>query len=148
MYDLVNDKSEFSFNFFDWGHVLELALHYGWTPMGTKPSDLTGNKDWDGGYTSNDYQFVLPEDAINISKALEKAILDIPDIDLGGSFNKEFIAEGNTLEGMVKAIYNCQQSLRGLSMELLLQKFSGESNKKYIRKFIDFCYEGRGFSIY
>jgi hypothetical protein len=142
-----NDKSEISFNLFDWGHILELALHYGWTPMGTKPSDLTIGEHWEGGYTSNDYQIVISEDATNLGKALEKALTDIPDIDLGGTFNNGIEVNGDNLEDIVKAIYVGVKLQRGLSEELLLKKFSGKASKKYIRKFIDFCNEGNGFII-
>lgn len=147
MYDLINHKSEFSFNFFDWGHILELALHYGWTPLGTKPSDLTIGENWKGGYTSNDYQIVMAEDAINIGKALEKALTDIPDIELGGSFNKEIEVKGDNIEDIAREIYVGVKLQRGLSFELLIKKLSGKASKEYIRKFIDFCNEGIGFMI-
>jgi hypothetical protein len=147
MYDLFNDKSEISFNFFDWGHVLELALHYGWTPMGSEQRDLRISKDWKGGYTSNDWQYVLPEDAINIAKALEKALMGIPDIDVSGPLNSDIIVDGNSIEDIGNTIFDFEKAQRGLPVELLLKKFSGKENKEYIKRFIDFCNEGCGFTI-
>jgi hypothetical protein len=147
MYDLFNDKSEISFNFFDWGHVLELALHYGWTAIGTEQRDLENYKDWNGSYTSSDWQYVLPEDAINIAIALEKALMDIPDIDLSGPLNSGFIVDGNSIGDLGNAIFDHEKLHRGLPVELLLKKFSGEGSKKHIRRFIAFCNEGSGFII-
>jgi hypothetical protein len=147
MYDLFNDKSEISFNFFDWGHVLELALHYGWTAIGTEQRDLENYKDWNGSYTSCDFQYVFPKDAINIANALEKSLWDIPDIDLNEPFNTDIFVEGNTLGDIGNTIFEFEKAHRGLPVELLLKKFSGEGSKKHIRRFIAFCNEGSGFII-
>jgi hypothetical protein len=147
MYDLFNDKGEISFNFSDWGHVLELALHYGWTAMGTEQRDLENYKDWNGSYTSCDGQEVLPEDAINIAKALERALWDIPGIDLSGPHNTDIIVEVNTFGDIGKAIFENEKSNRGLPVTTLLKKFSGQGSKKHIRRFIAFCNEGSGFII-
>ena len=147
MYDLYNERSEISFNFFDWGHVLELALHYGWTPMGTEQRDLKISKDWNGSYTSCDFQYVLPADAINIAIALEKAFMDIPDIDESGTLNSDFVADVNSIGDIGSAIFNHEKSQRALPVELLLKKFSGKGSKKHIRRFITFCNEGIGFLI-
>jgi hypothetical protein len=147
MYDLYNERSEIGFNFFDSGQVLELALHYGWTAIGTEQRDLENYKDWNGSYTSSDWQYVLPEDAINIAIALEKALMDIPDIDLSGTLNSGFIVDGNSFGDLGNAIFNHEKLHSGLPVSLLLKKFSGKGSKKNIKIFIAFCNVGSGFII-
>jgi hypothetical protein len=64
---------------FGYGNLLELAYEYGWKPMGTY---LNGEKFYPEGvhwiecYTSNDFQEILQEDALNIAKALTTALKD------------------------------------------------------------------------
>ena len=115
--------------------------------MGTEQSNSETYKDWNGSYTSNDWQYVFPKDAINIAIALEKSLWDIPDIDLNEPFNTDIIVEGNTLEDIGNTIFDFEKERRGLPVELLLKKFSGKGSKKHIKIFIAFCNEGSGFII-
>lgn len=147
MYDLFNDKSEFSFNFLAWGDIIELALHYGWSPMGTLPSDLTMNVSWEGGYQSNDFQYVLPADAQNLAKALEGAIKDIPEIKLSMPFRSEVIIDGDSFIDLDELISSYEDTPVSHRVELLLLEFSGQEGKNHIEKFIAFCNEGKGFII-
>jgi hypothetical protein len=147
MFDLSNGKSYFSFHFMDWGHVLELALHYGWTPLGTLDGNPeTGGKDWNGGYTSNSWQYVTPDDAINIANALQRALFDILDDYICNPYLTDII-EGNSFTDLVKSTFDYEKSHRGLPIAVLLRKFSGFKNKEDLKEFIDFCKEGRGFQI-
>ena len=81
-FDLCSETgSEFSWSENDYARVLELAETCGWKPQGTKlPSsdeEKEGENDWPGYYLTNDYQFVLAEDAANMADALERTIEDI-----------------------------------------------------------------------
>lgn len=147
MYDLINSKHEFSVNFFDWGHILELALYYGWTPMGTILNDTNRKESWRGGYSSCDGQYVVPEDAVNIGKALEKALIDIPDSNFSNTINSEITGEVKTLDELAHLIFKTEREQRGLPLVSLLQKFSGKANKEYVEKLIAFCFTGEGFYI-
>lgn len=60
-----------------WAKALELAEEYGWQPRGTQPP-ISG-VDWLGGYSTNDGQVVIAEDAFLLAGALEKALADIAD---------------------------------------------------------------------
>jgi len=147
MYDLFNDNSEISFNFIDWQNILELAKQYGWSPKGTSPSNFTLGDNWKGGYFSNDWRYVLPDDAINIGKALELAILDFPEPGTNVPFNSEIIIDGESFVDLDELVSNQEELYDNFSVELLLKKFSGKETKLHIKKFIVFCNEGLGFFI-
>jgi len=69
------------FNIHAWPLLLKLAMTYGWQPLGT---ELSGESNWDGTYFSNDLQIVTAEDAAALANALETALDDIPDHEIGG----------------------------------------------------------------
>ena len=82
-----------------WAKILSLAKYCGWVPAGTIDPYWINEPDapdWGGGYNTNDGQRVLPEDALNIAKALERALEMIAGLlenrlkDL--SMNEEFVA--------------------------------------------------------
>jgi hypothetical protein len=89
-----------------WCKMLELAYEYGWQPAGTEPGQWcdpeTGElveqmspdpDEWNGGYLSNDNQWVTEEDAANIAEALERALENEPDFsDEGRQWFRDFIA--------------------------------------------------------
>ena len=75
-----------------WRSSLELALQYGWKPMGTKPNEGYLKKrfkhpeggfdkekiqqavsNWSGTYYTKEGQFITYADALNLSFALEEA---------------------------------------------------------------------------
>jgi len=76
-YDLKNRSNYFRFNIHIYPKVLELSLAYNWIPKGTILNPMEGNnsRDWNGSYDSNDGQYVIPEDSINLAEALGIAIL-------------------------------------------------------------------------
>lgn len=147
-YFLHNDKKEFSFRINIYPAVLQLALEYGWTPKGTTiDPELAEAMGWDSsqdpGYTSMDGQQVTPEDAINLAKALELALKDIPTLELLKNVREpEELPKENPLEAL-EAL--CRPPTKTLSE--LLQMFSGEKNRAYLKEFITFCQEGSGFQI-
>ncbi len=81
-----------SFNWTAWRFLLNTALEYGWTPKGTvleltekkksrkkssgaKLAQTTQNEEYTrGGYASNDGQTVTTEDAVNLLRALKRAL--------------------------------------------------------------------------
>ena len=99
--DLSGAGGKERFNNASWSKILKLASEYGWKPRGTEPErwhdaatgrlceQLSPNPDeWDGSYSSNDFQWVTDEDAANIAYALEQALDDIPDFDTGEKWVK------------------------------------------------------------
>ena len=73
-----------------WIKALNLAMSYGWQPMGTRLSsviegysfDIEEWEEWDGTYLTNDGQTVIAEDALALAAALERALNDIPDFNI------------------------------------------------------------------
>ena len=70
-----------------WVKILNLAMFYGWQPLGTRVPSITEIhglifEDWDGTYLTNDGQIVVEEDALRMGRALEKSLDDIPDFNL------------------------------------------------------------------
>ena len=131
MYDLFNDNSEINFHFNDWHNILELAQQYGWSPKGTVPGNFTYEDNWNGSYFGNAWQYVLPDDAINIGKA----------------FNSEIKIDGESFVDLDELISNQEELYDNFSIELLLKKFSGKGSRILVKKFIAFCNEGCGFFI-
>ena len=94
-YDLINNCGTIHFSNVGWAKVLTIAEHFGWKPMGTVYrednallffGDELSNKDiqqfiksWDGNYDTNTLQTVIEKDALNLSRALMKAVQVMPD---------------------------------------------------------------------
>lgn len=94
-YDLKNNRGYFQFTCRGWQKVLTIAEHFGWEPMGTVIrednallffDDESSDKDiqqfiksWDGNYYTNDLQTVIEKDALNLFRALMKALEAMPD---------------------------------------------------------------------
>lgn len=82
-YDLRGKKRNFHYTIHSFPKVLRLAIKYGWEPMGTLNPDVRDAdgqiisfikpEDWDGNYTTNDWQFVTEDDVKNLANALKKA---------------------------------------------------------------------------
>ena len=147
MYDLFNENSEISFNFIYWHNIIDLAKQYGWSPKGTVPGNFTLGDIWNGSYFGNDWQYVLPDDAINIGKALELAILDFPEPGINVPFKSEIIIDGEPFIDLDELITAHEELENNFSVELFLKKFSGKGSKESIIKFIALCNEGKGFII-
>ena len=101
---------------------------------------------WTGGYLSNDGQDVLREDAINIAEALERALEDIPEIEVGQPLAPVIIqAEGEGVEGVIPQLMSIISTDRDLTegdASQLLNSFSGDKGRALILDFIAFCREG------
>jgi len=98
--DLYGVGKQFHFNNVGWRLVLEMALDHAWRPAGTEynpwewcrakgldqdnltPDDAAlvakQKAEWDGGYTSNDFQIVTASDAAALADALEVALRTFP----------------------------------------------------------------------
>ena len=76
-----------SLNWAGWRFCLDVALRNGWQPEGTRAPDLVfygpdgsvreervPDDEWNGGYCSNDGQWVTDSDARNLAAALDRAI--------------------------------------------------------------------------
>ena len=146
-YDLTNENNKyFRWNMWGWAEVINLALAYDWKPQGTQIDKgiFENYKDYEefqenygGEYFGNNGQKVLAEDAKAFSDALESSLDDIPD---------ERVEERDTIpidDKFLKErakIWNQEQSA-------LVTRFSGESNKSYLKDFIEFLRDG-AFYIY
>jgi hypothetical protein len=65
-----------SFNGETWRRCLDIAIAFGWQPAGTiAPPDH--DRDWDGGYFSNDLQEVSDADAGALGRALHRAVTSV-----------------------------------------------------------------------
>lgn len=60
-----------------WFKVLQLALAYGWQPMGTTPPRGVPKASWEGGYLSNRRQQITATDAQQLAEALQRAVEDM-----------------------------------------------------------------------
>jgi hypothetical protein len=135
-YCLRNEESleEFNVNFFEWRPLLLLAEAYGWKGNGTI---LEGVEDWQGTYFSNDGQSVKEGDCGELIKAIEVALLDIPEEEITDFF-KHFGIEDDEYED-----YN--DALRNKDHNTLMMHFSG--NREFLLGFIEFLKNGE-FAIY
>tara|TARA_Y100000588_G_scaffold66685_1_gene67300 strand:+ start:2723 stop:3136 length:414 start_codon:yes stop_codon:yes gene_type:complete len=135
-YCLRNEENldEFNVNFFAWRPLLLLAEAYGWEPKGTS---LEGASGWQGSYLSNDGQTVSSEECEALIKAIEVALLDIPEEEITDFF-KYFGIEDDEYED-----YN--DALRNKDHNTLMMHFSGD--REFLFNFIEFLKMGE-FSIY
>ena len=146
-YDLTNEKENyFRWNIWGWAEVINLALAYDQQPQGTKmdSSRFENYEDYEdykenheGAYFGNDGQRVCAEDARAFSDALESSLDDIPDEKLE---KRESIPLDDEFFKERAKIWNQEKAS-------LVIRFSGESNKNYLRDFIKFLREG-AFYIY
>ncbi|MBN1187450.1 MAG: hypothetical protein JXB49_34560 [Bacteroidales bacterium] len=150
-YYITNGKRDIRYNLHAWPLLLELAFHYGWTPMGTK---VDPQENWNGTYFTNDGAWVTTEDALNLATSLEKALQDIPDVDddiissIWGT-NIFHLKQGERMtEERWIELDKYLNPPRGEDKSKLLLRFGGEGEKSKLRWFIDLCRDGKGFFIY
>ena len=159
--DLSEDDKYFRWNIWGWSPILMLAARYGWEPEGTiipRLSEEEAKKhnvsdedrdrhneecdDWEGDYFGNNGQLVTEEDALNMAKALEDSLDDIPD--------QPIPVPGQKDDGMISltdaANTKHRNSMAAGNLPSLILNFSGKENKDYIRQFITFLRLG-GYSI-
>jgi len=170
-FDLKNTNEDFRFSRSAWSHVLNLAKHFGWEPMGTvmpgetakvylgdKGSDEEGVQgfieNWEGNYDSNSHQLVVKEDALNLGHALMKAMEVLPDersivdefsttVSIDGKKNSSCLDE-DIISAVVEKIFRGNEKSKDpLSA---INCFTGLESKKYLGKFIQYCMHG-GFDI-
>jgi len=95
-YELVNQSTDIcrTFSRQSWAKALELARLYGWRPMGTHPPSMIDFREldayWNGTYLTNDGQVVKAEDAHSLASALERALDDIPDVNIQINWSSMF----------------------------------------------------------
>jgi hypothetical protein len=82
--ELYRDQSSFQFEYFGiWQKVMELALLYGWVPIGTVEPQHWEREDaqatWTGRYDHYQGEWVSPQDAARMADALTSALDDLPD---------------------------------------------------------------------
>jgi hypothetical protein len=107
-------------------------------PMSPDPDE------WNGGYFSNDYQWVTEEDAANIADALQRALDDIPDFDTDekrveygpGELPTSPIERSLVEQGFLINVPNA--SLKPV-------EYFGGGAKQRVRYFIRFCRAGEFF---
>ena len=134
-----------------WIRVLNLAMFYGWQPMGTRLSSVVESYDfemeewdeWDGTYLTNDGQSIIAEDALALAAALERSLDDIPDFKIAihrvGETEKP-----NTLLEKLSPVERAVMEA-GLNDHLLefmeihpFEYFAGDE-KLHLEGFIKFC---------
>jgi hypothetical protein len=102
-YDLFNESTSISRTFSrqSWGKLLELAMLYGWRPMGTCPPPHLDfqklNADWLGRYFTNDGQIVSRVDAFALADSLEKSLDEIPKDNIKIDWNARFWTDEDDL---------------------------------------------------
>lgn len=71
--DLHGRNRSLHLNNVGWVTLLYLAHLHGWKPEGTEPPPFDNYDDWNGNYTTNDFQYVTAEDASKLADGLERA---------------------------------------------------------------------------
>jgi hypothetical protein len=131
--DLMGPAGYFGWNYPSWHKLLGIAERYGGRPAGTVPAaagDHVPGGTWDGGYTTNDFQTVTAEDAVQLAAALERALPDIPEEDVPDPHRTALV----------------EIAIAPDEPAADLDWFSGPGSREHIRAFIQFCRAGP-FSI-
>ena len=79
-YDLTNAAGDdHQWRSIGWWHLLNLAVHYGWTPAGTLPGPdvVAAGEKWDGNYFHTAGQRVAAADAAGLASALQGLLADV-----------------------------------------------------------------------
>ena len=137
-----------------WVKALNLAVFYGWQPLGTRLSSVIQSysfeieeweewEEWDGTYLTNDGQSVIAEDALALAAALERALDDIPDFKIESQRPVETEKHNDRLETLSpveRAVIEAglREHLRGLMEIHPFEYFAGDE-KRHLAGFIKFC---------
>jgi hypothetical protein len=148
-FELVNQSTvicrTFSKQF--WAKALELAISYGWQPMGTQPPSHLDfyqlGVDWHGTYLTNDGQIVKAEDAVSLACALEKSLNDISDTNIKIDWNAELSAEEELPEWLSSEEREMiEEELQNGLLDMIsvhpFEYFAGDE-KRHLKDFIRFC---------
>jgi hypothetical protein len=148
-FELINPSTIISRTFSKqfWAKALELAMSYGWQPMGTcAPShvDFTQlNAEWDGRYLTNDGQRVKAEDAFLLAYALERSLDDIPNANTKIDWTSQFWIEDDLPEWLSpEEAAMVEEGLQDGLLDMMgvhpFEYFAGDE-KKHLKEFIRFC---------
>ena len=117
-----------------WPEVLNLAIFFGWKPMGKYIKDRLDISDeenirktqesMDGNYTDNDGQLVGENDALNLAFSLMKAVKVLPD---------------ENLNDLLHPVRNLEHRAEGI---IAMFHWDGEKGKNLLIDFIRFCIGG------
>jgi hypothetical protein len=134
-----------------WVKALNLAVFYGWQPMGTRLSSVIESygfgieewEEWDGTYLTNDGQSVIAEDALALAAALERSLDDIPDFKVENPRRAETERHNHRpeeLSPVERAVIEggLNDHLLGLMEVHPFQYFAGDE-KRHLAGFIKFC---------
>jgi hypothetical protein len=154
-FDLINEQEEyFRFNLVAWFNMLELARLGGWEPLGTEASGYRDDpeREWDGGYGSNDGAVVTAQDAAALADGLEAMLDDLPDCPIPDQVvDYAEVVVKEEAPALVKALASIGQELggdiTGPNPNLGPIQFFGGEKKGKIREFITYCRRG-GFEIW
>jgi hypothetical protein len=147
-----------NFDIYLWPRLLMLARSYGWILMGTlPPKPFPGEKPvrWNGSYTAVcEGQLVSAEDAASLANALEKALVDIPDLE-GIGPKKIRISSIEEAESYVKksgdpfvmfiltiGLFDSSRGLEVHNPDLTLLEYFNGAGKQQVIDFIAFCRKG------
>jgi hypothetical protein len=124
MYELINHKRTIFVPVWEWSNILQIAFNFEWNPAGTfdprfykNPSEqLTKefnlkNNNWKCGYFESSLQMVGKQDAVNIGKALEKAMAELDSI---GHYRSKRYSD---------LILACLRSLRDIETQKRFDKY-------------------------
>lgn len=131
-----------------WETALQLALSYGWRPLGTR-SPTTGSlrgwrELWTGTYLTNDAQTVLCEDARSLANALERSLDDLSDENPEMDWNPKSWREEDDLPDWFSPEEReiIEDGLRAHAREVIkmnpVEFFAGDE-KENLKRFIRFC---------
>jgi hypothetical protein len=134
-----------------WVKALNLAMFYGWQPMGTRLSSVIESygfemdewEEWDGTYLTSDGQSVIAEDALALAAALERSLDDIPDFKIENHRLVE-TEKHNTLPEKLSPVERAviEAGLKAHLLSLMeihpFEYFAGDE-KLHLAGFIKFC---------
>ena len=144
--DLSGSQGAMSMNWAGWRKLLQTAEKHGWQPSGTEPpwyyEDPT---EWEGGYFSNDGQYVTEADAKNIADALQRAEDELSDTNQNQT-PEETAADQLISETGSDEFPSPQHRAMFEKISVMLYGQYGETGESLTRRFIKFC-RGGGFTI-
>jgi hypothetical protein len=81
-FDLTSNSGEaYQLRTHAWTLLLYIAEAYGWKQQGTLAPEGVRSGEWDGGYATNDGQFISAEDAAELAAAWERMLADPRRVD-------------------------------------------------------------------
>lgn len=145
--ELYRNGETFQFEYFGiWQKVMDLALMYGWVPVGTaEPQHWEGEDTqtaWTGRYDHYLGEWVSPQDATRMADALADAFDDLPDHPMPDRVFETEIEELDYEDQMAITFHIVE-----LNRSLNIFELFGGQYKYNLAEFIAFCRSG-GFHIY